>query len=320
MKIKILFALTLISLLSFYFYFTKIETNIKPHYAFYHWQQTYKVTGNTAPKYIKVLDIAHETKTTIHLTKFTTKPRAKIVPVIYIEHLVFKQINAEQFAKKIFLLLKKQAKNTFSYDEVQIDCDWTNSTRSSYFTFLKAFKKRSNKILSTTIRLHQIKYQQRTGVPPVDKGVLMYYNMANFKDLNTKNYILDLVLAKKYHYNFDTYPLALDLALPLYAQATIIRFEEVVGIMEGVRKKDLTKNFKALKNNQYEVLKTHYFKKRLLYEGDILRIDEVSIQMLQEAVHNLGKVMKQPKKIIFYRWGNKKEYPQKELENLHLFF
>ena len=144
--------------------------------------------------------------------------------------------------------------------------------------------------------------------------------MSNFKDLETRNYILDLDLAKKYHYNFDTYPLPLDLALPLYAQATIIRFNSVVGIMEGVRSKELTNHVKALKNNHYEVLKTHYFKKRLLYKGDILRVDEVSLSMLQKAVENLSKVMKQPKEIIFYRWENKKEYEAKELENLHLFF
>lgn len=311
---KKFFVLLVFLLLSTALYLSK--NKVHTQYSFYHWQQSYKVTEKKEPKYIKVLDIAYENKTKIHLTKFIQKPKSKIIPVIYIDNPIFKYEKSKKFATKVFNLLEKQAKNTFTYNEVQIDCDWTDSTKEAYFSFLKEFKKLSTKTLSTTIRLHQIKYHQRTSVPPVDKGILMYYNMSNFKDLATKNYILDLELAKKYHYNFDTYPLPLDLALPLYAQATIIRFESVVGIMEGVREKDLDENFKALKNNHYEVLKTHYFKKRLLYKEDILRIDEVSPQMLKKAVQNLSKVMKQPKEVIFYRWENKKEY---KLEDLHLF-
>ncbi|CAA6820594.1 MAG: FIG00387823: hypothetical protein [uncultured Sulfurovum sp.] len=307
-----LLLLFLMAIAILYFYLTKVNTD----YAFYHWKQNYKNTEMTEPKYIKVMDIGYESKSKIHLTKFKVKPRHKIVPVIYIDNPIFKHENAKKFAKKLFLLLEEQAKNTFYYHEVQIDCDWTDSTKEAYFLFLKTFKVLSKKQLSTTIRLHQIKYHKRTGVPPVDKGVLMYYNMSNFKDLETKNYILDLKLAQQYHHNFDTYPLKLDLALPLYAQATVIRFEEVVSIIEGVRKEDLNTHFKALKQNHYQITKTHYLKKRLLYKDDILRIDEVSIDELKQAIKNLKEVMKQPEEIIFYRWGNKKFYGEENLKKV----
>jgi hypothetical protein len=317
-KMKKLFVLLVFLLLVATLYYSTNKINTQ--YNFYHWKQNYKVTDKNEPKYIKVLDIAYDNKIKIHLTKFIKKPKHKVVPVIYIDNPVFKHSNGKIFAKKVFLTLEKQAKNTFNYNEIQVDCDWTDSTKKSYFSFLRELKKLSQKELSSTIRLHQVKYYKKTGVPPVNKGVLMYYNMSHFKDLATKNYILDLKLAKKYHYNFQTYPLKLNLALPLYAQATIIRFESVVGIMEGIRKKDLNENFKALKDHHYKVLKTHYFKKRLLYKEDILRIDEVSQSMLEQAIKKLSDVMTQPKEIIFYRWGNKKEYKQKKLENLHLFF
>jgi len=283
--------------------------------AFYHWKKNYTNSEALEPKYIKVLDIAYNHKLTIHATHFVQKPKNKIVPIIYIDNPLFKQLKGEAFAHKVYTLLKK-FESRFSYTEVQIDCDWTDSTKSAYFSFLKRFKELSKKELSTTIRLHQIKYHTRTGVPPVDKGVLMYYNMSDFKDLETKNYILDLALAKKYHYNFDSYPLKLDLALPLYAQATLIRFGEVVGIMEGVRKRALNENFKLLENNHYEVTKTHYFNKRLLYEGDTIRIDEVSIEDLQQAIKNLKEVMKEPEEIIFYRWGNRKDYKEEALKKI----
>jgi hypothetical protein len=307
--------LILVTLIGLFFYFQKTAT--QPSQNFYYWKQNYNVDTVEAPKYIKILDIAYNDKLVIQETSFSSKPQQKIVPVIYIDNPVFKRLKEKNFAKKLLTRLNQRAKQTFIFDEIQVDCDWTNSTQTAYFDFLKALKTLSQKNISTTIRLHQIKYHQRTGVPPADKGVLMYYNMANFKDLETKNYILDLALAKKYHHNFDTYPLPLDLALPLYAQATIIRFESVVGIIEGIRKKDLNKHFKTLKENHYEVTKTHYFNQRLLYEGDTIRVDEVSIEDLQEAVKNLKKVMKQPKEIIFYRWGNRKEYAKRELETLH---
>jgi hypothetical protein len=303
-NILISLLLLIIIVVTHFYYFNQIGTI--QH--FYYWKQNYNLQSEQQPKYIKVLDIVYDNKLIIQKTTFSTKPNQKIVPVIYIDNPLFKQYKDETFAQKVHLILQQIAHNTFDFDEVQIDCDWTESTQKVYFDFLKNFKILSQKKISTTIRLHQIKYHQRTGVPPVDKGVLMYYNMANFKDLETKNYILDLELAKQYHHNFDTYPLPLDLALPLYAQATIIRFESVVGIIEGVRKKDLNQHFKALKENYYEVTKTHYFKKRLLYEGDRIRVDEVSIEDLQQAIQNLKEVMKQPQEIIFYRWGNKSTY------------
>lgn len=293
------------------------KTATQPSQAFYYWKQSYEVEGLEKPKYVKVFDIAYDNKLVIHETRFKSKPHPHIVPVIYIDNPVFKALQSEDFAQTLLKRLEKLAQSNFVFEEIQIDCDWTDSTRVAYFDFLKSVKTLSQKRISTTIRLHQIKYHTRTGVPPVDKGVLMYYNMANFKDVETKNYILDLELAKKYHYNFDSYPLPLDLALPLYAQATIIRFASVVGFIEGLRKKDLNEHFEALKENHYEVTKTHYFNQRLLYEGDILRIDEVSIEDLQEAVKSLQTVMKTPQELIFYRWGNRKEYSEKALETLN---
>ena len=304
---KTLFLLLLFTLLALFFYAPNQSTT----YSYYHWKQTYRVKSKTPPKFIKLLDIAYKEKTTIHKTKFIHTPTHKIVPVIYLDNPLLKHENGKELAQKILTILKTY---TLNYNEIQIDCDWTKSTQKTYFSFLEELKKVSKKQLSATIRLHQVKLFKRTGVPPVDKGVLMYYNMSNFKDLKTKNYILDLELAKKYHYNFDTYPLPLNLALPLYAQATLIRFGEVVSIIEGLRKRDLNENFKAIKENHYLVTKTHYLHGKLLYKDDILRLDAVTVNNLKEAVKNLKEVMKQPEEVIFYRWGNRGFYDEEDLK------
>ena len=298
--------------LGLYFAFSN---SFKTTYSFYHWTSTYEVNASqkNPPKYVKVLDISFNETLILRKTSLKTKPIKSIVPVVYIDNPLWLKMKAKTMVKKVWTVLKKMP---IFYDEIQVDCDWTDSTKASYFEFLKLLKEKSSKKTSATIRLHQVKYYTKTGVPPVDYGVLMYYNMSDFRDLKTKNYILDLEVAKRYHYNFKSYPLRLNLALPLYAQATIIRFGEVVGIIEGVRETALDDNFKMIENHQYEVLETHYLRGRLLYEGDVIRVDEVSKKLLTQTVSELSKVMKQPEEVIFYRWGNRAFYGDVFLDEL----
>jgi len=290
----------------FFFLGYKLLLSYEPSFQFYHWKQVYQEHNESnSPKYIKILDIYFSQNLKIQQTVFKTEPKS-MTAVIYIDNGVFKQIKASSLLKK--LKPKLESFSTIEYREIQVDCDWTPKTQKRYFAFLKLLKEESKKKISATIRLHQVKYYKKTGVPPVDYGVLMYYNMSDFLDINTKNYILDLDVAKKYHYNFDTYPLELNLALPLYSQASIIRFSKVVGAVEGMRVGDINENFKKIKENLYEIKKTDYFNSKLLYQGDKIRIDEVSIQDLQNALDGLKKVMKKPREILFYRWGNRKDY------------
>lgn len=294
------------------------QTDSSTPYNFYHWKQNYAVpqAEKTPPKYIKVLDVNFHKKLELQITRFSVAPQRSITPVVYLDNSVFLHEKAKPLAWKLFKLLEQKARQNFNYTEVQFDCDWSSQTRHNYFEFLKTFAEISQKKLSATIRLHQVKYYKKTGVPPVAYGVLMYYNMSDFQDVKTKNYVLDLELAKEYHQNFKSYPLQLNLALPLYAQAAILRFEQVVGAMEGIREKDLDEYFKALGNNHYVVSKTHYFKRRLLYKGDVLRLDAVTVHDLKKAVHNLKKVMPRPQEIIFYRWGNRDFYGNKALDQI----
>ena len=59
--------------------------------------------------------------------------------------------------------------------EIQIDCDWTQSTRQQYDDFMHAMLDECHNrklLLSSTIRLHQLAQSP----PPADRGVLMMYN------------------------------------------------------------------------------------------------------------------------------------------------
>ena len=200
-----------------------------------------------------------------------------------------------------------------------MDCDWTPSTRDAYSKLLKALRP-SYPELTATIRLHQVKYFNRTGVPPVKRGVLMYYNMSNVRDVNTKNYVLDLEVARKYHVNFDRYPLPLDLALPIYSQARVIRQGKVVMLLksDGLNHAHL-QSVGSKSNSTFSVRKGHYADGRFLYEGDTLKIDRVSVDDLQAAAEGLRSLMT-PTEIIFYEQGYASNYSPKTLKAIARVF
>jgi len=267
----------------------------KKEIAFYYWKSRCDVNSSFSyPLYVKVLDIGVKNV----IKTVCKKPH---ISVVYIDNRALKQ--RDDISKLVLQTVPKDVK------EVQFDCDWTLSTKKKYFQLLTKMKKYYKKI-TVTIRLHQLKYSEKTGVPPVDGGVLMFYNMSDFLDSKTKNYILDLKVAKSYLKDFKTYPLKLDLALPIYSMATIIRYGKVVGVIDGVKKNFLGKNFVHLKENRYKVLKTHYFKGHLLYEGDILRVDEVSLKILKKAVKMIPFEFG---KIIYFRYSSLKYWEQKNL-------
>jgi len=285
--------------------------------SYYHWRNSYNIDDTlldqTKPYqlYVKFLDIGYSNKLEVISTRFIKPPRSNTVPVVYIDNRVLKNEGVDP----LLTLIKKKI-NPRQYSSLQIDCDWTLNTRKKYFTLLRDLGK-SYPNLSATIRLHQIKYFQKTGVPPVKTGVLMYYNMSDIQDTNTKNYILDLDIAKRYHVNFDHYPLPLDLALPLYHQIRVIRQNKVVTILTG---KQLNHTYlEKISANKYKVKQAHYVQSNYLYKDDLLIVDQVSEKDLQTAAHTLKALIK-PHEIIFYEINNAKDFGYEYVENIRRIF
>ncbi|RXJ99499.1 hypothetical protein CRU98_05585 [Arcobacter sp. CECT 8986] len=306
-KIFLLFVFLII--VFFTFNFTNKE-NLT--YSFYHWKNSYSLKTQDDKLYIKVLDINYSNKLEVIRTTFKTKPKDNLsIPVIYITNKAMKLAFLDELVNDVAKNLKSLP---FKYDEIQFDCDWSVSTRVKYFSFLEKIKTILNKKISATIRLHQIKYFQKTGVPDIDYGLLMYYNMSTVGDFDTKNSILDNNIAKKYHYNFDKYPLKLKLALPLYSQAIQFRQKRGIDIFEGVTKQDFKKNFKLIKDNYYEVTKSFYFKGRYIYKGDILRFENSKISDLEVALDDFLSISKNRfNEVIFYTIEYKNKYNLKKL-------
>lgn len=144
----------------------------------------------------------------------------EIVPVVYMENRVFEGATAERVADlarhAVNLIQRLAAFHHLNVVEVQWDCDWTSSTREAFFSFLTQVRRWTTWPLSATLRLHQIKYRKQSGLPPVDRGMLMFYNMGRIEHSDQRLSIYNEADAVKYVSHLRSYPLPLDLALPLF--------------------------------------------------------------------------------------------------------
>ncbi|WP_418580238.1 hypothetical protein [Prevotella sp.] len=106
--------------------------------------------------------------------------------------------------------------------EIQIDCDWTLSTRRLYNDFMQAMldECHSRQLqLSSTIRLHQLAQTP----PPADRGVLMMYNTGDATDIRCHKPILDLHDAAPYLPYLKDYKLSLSAAYPVFTWRILFR-------------------------------------------------------------------------------------------------
>lgn len=225
--------------------------------AFYHWQTTFNPNPTEitllrqlgiSKLYIRFFDVDWNLQLRQPIPnaviQFKNKPAGlSIVPVVFItnrtlQHLTPPEVPA--LAQKIAQKIQQIAsQNNIRPVEVQLDCDWTGSTRDRYFVLLQAVKKAVSVPLSATIRLHQIKYTAQTGVPPVDRGMLMFYNMADWKQPSTQNSIYDLDVARRYTAYLETYPLPLDIVMPLFRWTVVYRNTRFLLLLNNVAHRQL---------------------------------------------------------------------------------
>lgn len=316
---------------------TPTKKEITP--AFYHWQTNFSLTQsekkyleNLSIKklYVKFFDVDWNGKMQESLPvaevilDTTDLKNIEIIPTIFITNRSLKNYPLE----KIDLLGKNILEKIFSIKknvrEIQVDCDWSERTEQKYFQLLHFFKKeiqKQNIQLSATIRLHQIKYFKRTGVPPVDRGMLMFYNVDDVKDWETKNSILDLEVAKQYFFNFENYPLKLDVALPIFSWGVLYRGGGMVKLINNLRADDMTDDSLFLQTDEthYEVIKSTYLHGKYLYEGDIIRLETVPLETLKMSAKLLKSKIENPNVTIsFYHLDTTtiKHYPYANLEKI----
>lgn len=223
----------------------------------------------------------------------------EIVPVVFITPEAIKSYSTftDFLARRLSAMCFEN--NIVGIREVQFDCDWTTSTRQSYFNFLVDIREYLNQYfqdtiqISTTIRLHQLAQE----APKADYGVLMCYNTGDFKDFDTENSILDVKDVKQYvNRKLKDYPLPLTLALPTYSWC--VEFDENKEFV-CLNKSDCpvndTSKYKLLSGNRYEVID------RLPESATkYVRYEEVSAQTILEVKKMVNRFCSNKSVILFH--------------------
>ena len=229
------------------------------------------------------------------------------IPTVFITNRTFEKLpaeNVELLAGKVYRQVEKLLNfcNINNFNEIQIDCDWTNGTRNNYFHFLEALKNVSDKKISCTLRLHQIKFRKKTGIPPADKGYLMCYATSSPKDNDGRNSILDIELLKDYLSGADNYPLDFDIALPLYSWAVVRNHLGKIKLINGVTAEELQndKRFEQITDLRFKVADDIFFGGMYLNEGFIVDIENITPILLKTAKNYIGKKLKNKNYTIVY--------------------
>jgi hypothetical protein len=323
--------------------------------AFYHWKTTINPDDfkkiDTSKVYIKLFDVDWDdaragAKLLAEVSNLKLLPKTlEFVPTIFLTNKVFSKFSVQpelakeqinELAFNIFQKITKYTEGGNGFSEVQFDCDWTATTRDSYFYFLKQIKNLFlDKKISATIRLHQIKFMDKTGVPPVDRGMLMAYNMGDLDDIKTENSILNIEILKSYSKNFDKYPLELDVALPIFSWGIVFRDGQAVKIINNLSKKELLNTpfrenwdfvpqqyatyFQQNSDNRFVLLKNQYLKGLYLYENDEIRIEDTPLSNLRSAATLLAQNIKNKQlTVAFYHLDSVtlQQYRYEDLENI----
>ena len=287
--------------------------------SFYYWKTAFALSPNEKRTlqqlsvnelYVKFFDVEWNPE------KEAPQPAAKsifqeappkgitITPVVFITQEPLQKSSPqqrEQLAVNIANLLSSiAASNHINLSgEVQIDCDWTTTTKEAYFALLQTLQQQpffQNKKLSVTIRLHQVKFRSQAGIPPADKGLLMCYNMGNLRHPETKNSIIEEAELKKYIANLDSYSLPLDIALPIFHWYVLFENNTYKGIVRefappaGMEKKD------RIYFSSDTIISGYAFKK-----GQWLRREVSEAAVVKKCAERLAQKLKaQKRSVILY--------------------
>ncbi len=287
--------------------------------AFYYWRTTFALSASERQAierqratrlYVRLFDVTWDAAARRPVPQgtiaFRERPPAgvEIVPVVYLANDVFTHVpvtadahgpDTKALAADAWRLVRGLAQGApFAIRELQVDCDWTDGTRAAFFDFCRRMREasaRDGATLSATIRLHQVKYRERTGVPPVDRGMLMFYNMGRLAPDAERPSIYDGASAALYARFIDRYPLPLDAALPVFSWAVHARAGHIVGLIEkpDPRALEALPALRAVDARHIVAAESAFFAGRYLQQGDTLALETVTPALAREAAATLAQ-------------------------------
>lgn len=273
--------------------------------AFYYWKSNFKLSDlekNTFAEnqvrklYIKFFDISWNVgKRDFQMDapiRFSEKlpDSCPIIPVVFITNQTMKnlpKIALDSLAKVILSEISRLSPQP--YHEIQIDCDWTLSTKQKYFSLLKILQK-SKLHLSATIRLHQVKFYDKTGIPPVERGMLMCYNMSDWRNPITLNSIYSPKLLSQYTERIGQYPLPLDVVMPIFHWTVVFRNDRFLYFINNLSAETLKGNVNFLQQTEKQIFivsKDGNFQHISIRKGDIFRCEDAAYEDILKGSRNI---------------------------------
>ncbi|AFL81277.1 hypothetical protein Aeqsu_1798 [Aequorivita sublithincola DSM 14238] len=301
--------------------------------SFYHWKTKYSIAeaekgllkkANSEKLYLRFFDLVYSQEenrvlptATLQISEVDSTLAIQIIPVIYIINEVFQketnpsQINyiAEETLRKILRIKEKHFNINTKFPEIQIDCDWTVSTKDAYFSFLKALQ--NSKSLSrfgedpirfsATVRLHQVKFPEKTGIPPVDEATIMFYNVGDLGSMDETNSILNLEKTESYLSRLHEYPLKFNVALPIFGWGILYRDDKLAGILSDIDEKQFKQSFTPLdKEHWFVATEETYINGSFIYKGDKLRMENVTFSDFKKLQKLISKAAGREYSVILY--------------------
>lgn len=228
------------------------DTILESKNSIYHWKTTFDVNDaeaqflsnhNVERIYIKMYDVATEHNflsgvsdiVPIATTTFVSPVPSgvEVVPVVYITIDALRAMcgREAEFAELIVerTLAMCRYNNCGQIGELQLDCDWTSTSKGIYETLCGIVQQSLRErgiYLSITVRLHQL----QESAPPADRGVLMLYNTGDLNNRDTRNSILDIADVRKYVKD-GQYPIPLSYAYPAFGWGVKFRGDEFKAIV-----------------------------------------------------------------------------------------
>lgn len=303
----------------------------KPFVSFYYWKSNYKLQANEIKAlqdnqvqqlYVRYFDIVYDEQLKMAIPAAAIRFAkadvvCPIVPVVFIKNKVFEQSDStaiDSLSEHTVALLNQINKAAgIKARALQIDCDWTSKTAPRYFYFLRLLRQKldahddggtfaSLTMLMSTIRLHQVKYADKQGVPPVDKGVLMFYNMGeiNTSDMSS---IYNRSTGQKYLAALNSYRLPLDVALPIFAWGMQMRDGTIIALLNKMDVRDFQQKdeFVMIRENRFKAIKSFFKGGYYFKEGDEVKVEQVSEQALKDMADDLkANYPNHFQQVIFY--------------------
>ncbi len=273
--------------------------------AFYYWKSNFKLSElekNTLAEnqvkklYIKFFDISwnvarrsFQVDAPIHFSE-KLPDSCQIIPVVFITNQTIKnlpKIEIDSLANTILSGISRLSPQPYS--EIQIDCDWTLSTKQKYFSLLKILQK-SNLHLSATIRLHQVKFYKKTGIPPVERGMLMCYNMSDWRNPVTLNSIYSPKLLTQYTEQIKEYPLPLDVVMPIFHWTVVFRNERFLYFINNLSAETVKANYnfsQQADKQRFIVKNDGNFQRISIRKGDIFRCEDAPYEDILKGSRNI---------------------------------